>query len=55
MFLMGLILGFIMKIDEMQYDILAGGPDCESKDMSLILSLSTYNTILRSYSSSQNF
>lgn len=55
MFLMGLIFGFIIKIDEMQHDILARRPDYESKDMSLILSPSTYNTILRSYSSSQHF
>lgn len=33
MFVMELIFSFIMKIDEMQYDILAREPDCESKDM----------------------
>lgn len=55
MFVMRLIFSFIMKIDEMQHDILAREPDCESKDMNLILSSSTYNTILRSCLSSQNF
>ena len=44
--LMGLIFSFIMKIDEMQHDILEREPDCESKDVTLILSSSDYNTTL---------
>ena len=44
--LMGLIFSFIMKIDEMQHDILEREPDSESKDVTLILSSSAYNTTL---------
>ena len=35
-----------MKIDEMQHDILEREPDSESKDVTLILSSSAYNTTL---------
>lgn len=53
--LMELIFSFIMKINEMQHDILEREPDCESKHVSLILRSSIYNTILTKCLSSQNF
>ena len=43
---MELIFSFILKIDEMQHDILEREPECELKDVSLILSSSPYSTTL---------
>lgn len=45
---MGLIFSFMMKIDEMQHDILEREPGCGSKDVTLILSSSSPSTTLSS-------